>query len=142
MRLSYIIDYCFARWPDSRRSGMMKRDRVDRRDFIKGIAGSAAAMAAMPAEPFRLAGTRTSVHFEDAQQMPGANPTPAPKIKFAVIGINHNHINSQVAAVQRGGGELVSVYAKEPDLVTAFMQRFPQAKLARSENEILEDRAI
>ena len=74
--------------------------------------------------------------------MPGANPTPAPKIKFAVIGINHNHINSQVAAVQRGGGELVSVYAKEPDLVTAFMQRFPQAKLARNENEILEDRAI
>ena len=42
----------------------------------------------------------------------------------------------------RGGGELVSVYAKEPDLVEAFVKRFPQAKVARSENEILEDKSI
>ena len=42
----------------------------------------------------------------------------------------------------RGGGELAAVYAKEPDLLAAFVKRFPQAKVARSENEILEDRAI
>lgn len=65
-----------------------------------------------------------------------------PRLKFAVIGINHNHINSQVAAVLRGGGELVWLYAKEPDLVKDFQTRFPQAKLARSENEVLQDSSI
>ena len=66
----------------------------------------------------------------------------APSIKFAVIGINHDHIHSQIGAVLRGGGELVSFYAKEPELAAAFSKRHPQAKLARSEQEILEDRAL
>ena len=34
------------------------------------------------------------------------------------------------------------MYAKEPDLTAAFVKRFPQAKVARSENEILEDKSI
>ena len=59
-----------------------------------------------------------------------------------MIGINHYHIYSQVGAVLRGGGELVSVYAKEPDLVAAFVKSFPQAKVARSEDEILDDKSI
>jgi hypothetical protein len=33
--------------------------------------------------------------------------------------------------VIRGGGELVSFYAKEPDLATAYAQRFPQARRKR-----------
>src|SRR4029079_8808951 len=65
-----------------------------------------------------------------------------PKIRFAVIGVNHAHINSQVHAVLRGGGELVSVFAKEPDLAAAFLKSFPQAKRAAGENEILEDPSI
>jgi predicted dehydrogenase len=59
-----------------------------------------------------------------------------------VIGINHAHIYGQAGAVQRGGGELVAVYAKEPDLLAEFQKRFPQAKAARSEAEILEDDSI
>ena len=42
----------------------------------------------------------------------------------------------------RGGGELVSVYAKEPDLAAAFTKRYPQAARAGSENEILESSSI
>lgn len=68
------------------------------------------------------------------------NPTRA-RIKFSVIGLNHNHIYGQTRAVQRGGGELVSFYATEPDLIANFMKEFPQAKLARSASEILEDRS-
>lgn len=64
------------------------------------------------------------------------------RIRFSVIGLNHGHINGQTEAVLRGGGELVSFYAKEPDLAAAFSRRFPQAKLARNEKEILEDRSI
>lgn len=63
-------------------------------------------------------------------------------IRFSAIGLNHGHINSQVETVIRGGGELVSFYAKEPDLIAAFAKRFPQAKLARSEKEILEDTSV
>lgn len=64
------------------------------------------------------------------------------KIRFSAIGLNHGHIYGQVRAVQRGGGDLVSFYAKEPDLVAAFAKAFPQAKLARSEKEILTDPSI
>ena len=96
----------------------MARGRVDRRTFVKAMAGSAALPAALGAQSSK------------------------PKIRFAVIGINHNHINSQVGAVLRGGGELVWLYAKEPDLVKDFQKRFPQAKLARSEDEVLQDSSI
>jgi len=69
-------------------------------------------------------------------------PTGAARIRFSVIGMNHGHIYGQVGAVQRGGGELVSFYAKEPDLAAEFAKRFPQAKQAKSEAEILEDKSI
>ena len=58
-----------------------------------------------------------------------------------MIGINHGHINSQVDSTIRGGGELVSFYAKEPDLAANFAKRYPQAKLARSEEEVLNDKS-
>jgi predicted dehydrogenase len=71
----------------------------------------------------------------------GAPDGSAPRgsrIRFAVIGVNHPHVHRQVEAVERGGGELVSFYAREPDLAAAFAKRYPQAKLARSDREILE----
>lgn len=107
----------------------MKKLRVNRREFIQ----AATAMSMLPTDA--LGGTAS------ARQAPAAAKA-GPTIKFAVIGINHGHINSQVDAVARGGGALVSMYAKEPDLAAAFTKRYPQVKLARSENEILEDSAI
>jgi len=103
----------------------MRKPSVDRRKFLKELAGSAAALSILP-------------HAAQAQP---ARTGPA-KLRFAVIGINHSHINSQVNAVLRGGGELVSVFAKEPDLLAGFTKTFPQAKQARTENEILEDKSI
>jgi len=104
----------------------MTKPRVGRRDFLRDVAASAAALSIL---------SRTS-----SAQTPAK--TVSPKLKFAVVGINHSHINSQVDAVLRGGGELVSVFAKEPDLVDAFVKRFPQAKRAREEKEVLEDKSI
>lgn len=63
----------------------------------------------------------------------------APRIRFSVININHNHIYGMVNAVVKGGGELVAVYAKEPDLLKAFTKEYPQVKVAASAKEILED---
>jgi predicted dehydrogenase len=64
------------------------------------------------------------------------------RIRFSAIGLNHGHINGQVSLMLKSGGELVSFYASEPELVADFSKRFPQAKLARDVREILEDRSI
>ncbi|HLO79956.1 MAG TPA: Gfo/Idh/MocA family oxidoreductase [Chitinophagaceae bacterium] len=66
----------------------------------------------------------------------------APRIRFSVININHAHIYGMANALIKGGGELVAVYAKEADLLAQFTKTFPQAKLAASPREILEDKSI
>ena len=114
--------------------------KIDRRKFIESVAGGAAAIAALPRKAFGLTGSGGDSNPVE-RRSEGTRNTP-PRIKFAAIGLNHGHINGQVEAVLRGGGELISFYAKEPDLAAAFTKRFPQAQLARGENEILEDCAI
>lgn len=69
-------------------------------------------------------------------------PSEHPPLRFAAIGLNHGHIYGQVHALLQAGAELVSFYAKEPDLVAKFSEVYPQAKLARSAEEILEDETI
>ncbi|HEV3485584.1 MAG TPA: Gfo/Idh/MocA family oxidoreductase [Vicinamibacterales bacterium] len=70
-------------------------------------------------------------------------PAPrASRIRFAAVGLNHGHIYGQVDAVQRGGGELVAFFAREPDLAASFAKRFPGVRQARSEQEILDDASI
>jgi predicted dehydrogenase len=66
----------------------------------------------------------------------------APKVRFAAIGINHNHIYGMVRLLLRAGAEFVSFYAPEPDLIAEFSQAFPQARLGSSAKEILEDESI
>lgn len=68
--------------------------------------------------------------------------TTQPKFRFSAIGLNHAHIYGQVNLLLRAGAEFVSFYAKEPELAAQFGERFPQAKLARSAQEILEDESI
>ena len=65
-----------------------------------------------------------------------------PSLRFSAIGLNHAHIYGQVNLLLRAGAELVSFYAKEPDLAARFLQVFPQAAQARTPDEILEDATI
>lgn len=116
----------------------MSKTNASRRRFLKGIATvtGAGLASAVPQELFA-----SGVYGEASEQAP-ERQVDDPRIKFSVIGINHGHIYSQVAAVIRGGGELVSLYAKEPDLIAAFVKRYPQVKLANSEKEVLEDKSV
>ncbi len=100
----------------------------NRRGFIKSALGVTAGI---------LAAGNMSYGFPFIRRQ-----SDTPRIRFSVIGINHSHIYGQIGAVQKGGGELVSFYAKEPDLASAFARRFPQVKQAKSEAEILEDNSI
>jgi len=65
-----------------------------------------------------------------------------PTIRFAAIGLNHNHIYGQTRAMLNAGCELAACYAAEPELAAAYCREFPRARLARSEDEILEDSSI
>ncbi|HLP71411.1 MAG TPA: Gfo/Idh/MocA family oxidoreductase, partial [Bacteroidales bacterium] len=112
-----------------------------RRNFIK--LASAAGLAAGAMFPADLIGSDLSgKSFKEIKVKPTSGTAPKGSIKFSVIGINHNHINGMVSALIKGGGELVSVYAKEPDLLRGFTRAFPKAKVAASEAEILEDKTI
>jgi predicted dehydrogenase len=115
----------------------MKKKSVDRREFIKTSGNAAAGMMV-------TAGLSPRVpRAVRATSNPSTLDSPAKRsLKFSVIGVNHDHIYVQVEAVRRGGGELVSFYAKEPELAAAFSKRYPEAKSACSENEILEDPSI
>lgn len=104
----------------------MKTKLFNRRRFLKETATTATGMAILSSLPQT---GFAQVHAE-------------PRIKFSVIKINHSHIYGMVDAVTRGGGQLVSFFAKEPDLVAAFAKRYPAAKLAASRQEILEDPSI
>ncbi|HKV39277.1 MAG TPA: Gfo/Idh/MocA family oxidoreductase [Blastocatellia bacterium] len=121
----------------------MKETQINRRGFIKAVAGSAVAASVLPRSA--LGGTTGSGSPSESPSRQGGMAEPAqsrPKIRFAAIGLNHDHIYSQVEAVLRGGGELIWFHAKEQELASAFAKRFPQAKPARSEEEILEDGSI
>ncbi|GAJ92532.1 Gfo/Idh/MocA family protein [Rhizobium rhizogenes] len=63
-------------------------------------------------------------------------------LRFAAIGINHDHIYGQVNVMLRAGAELVAFHAIEDDLAAVFAERFPQAKRVADKKEILEDRSI
>jgi len=117
--------------------------QANRRRFLRQSITTAAGLAAtvlpgnLSGEPFNL-NRRPIV----SRERTGPAKAGASLIRFSAIGLNHGHITGQVETVIRGGGELVSFYAIEPDLIAAFTKRFPQAKLARSEKEILEDKSI
>ncbi len=61
-------------------------------------------------------------------------------IGFAAVGFAHNHIYSQTDALLAAGATLLWYLDDgEPEQVTAFEQRYPQARPARVLAEILED---
>ena len=64
------------------------------------------------------------------------------KLKFSVMGIQHGHIYGMCADLIKAGGELVSAYDKDEAARAEFAKRYPDVKIASSENEILEDQSV
>lgn len=63
-------------------------------------------------------------------------------IRFAAIGLSHNHIFNMVNSLLAANAELVWFWGDEPERIQDFAGRYPQATLARSMAEILEDASI
>jgi predicted dehydrogenase len=121
-------------------------DDVNRRKFMQAV-GPASLIPALPGAVFAqaVAGGGPRIVQEAVPPSPEADAKPKYSIKFAVIGVDHNHILSITSAMQRGGGELVSVYSPNPQYPKAladFQARFKNVKVARSEDEILNDPEI
>ena len=122
----------------------MNEDK-SRRAFLVSMAASVAAASAMPdglaASCVTGEGDPQTAARGDAGQAAVAQAKD-PVLKFAVIGLNHGHINAQTNAILGARGELAWVFAKEGGLVDAFRKQYPQAKPARSEDEVLEDASV
>src|SRR5579863_4629895 len=118
----------------------MNDKSTGRRGFLKhaGLMGSVAMMTGLPQSAMAFTGNAASV-VEDAV-LP-AQPEEAPKnhIKFSVCGISHDHIYGMIGAVERGGGEMVSAWSNEPDKLATFTRRFPNVKIVKAQDEILND---
>lgn len=61
---------------------------------------------------------------------------------FSVIGLDHGHIKAICNGLLEAGAELISVWDPDPVKLHDFLSRYPQARAAGSEEEILTDGTI
>ena len=111
---------------------------TSRRDLI-GL-GLAAGLTGLAADAVAQSATRGDA----ATQSAPARPAPEAKyrVPFGVVGLDHNHIYAITDAMIRGGGVLTAFYAADPKQVATFRKRYPGVRLARSEDEIIDDPRI
>ena len=69
---------------------------------------------------------------------------PAPVVKegefiFAAVALDHGHIYGMTNGLCEAGGTLKWVYDPDPNKVLAFIKTYPQAKVAKSLDEVLSD---
>lgn len=114
--------------------------QANRRKFIRqSLATAAGIVSSNELAAYAMNHSRPVENETKYSDGTGSNLAP---IKFSVIGLNHGHIYGQSEALIRNGAQMVSFFAKEPELVAAFTKRYPNVKLAKSEKEILEDSSI
>ncbi len=114
---------------------------IGRRDFLMR-AGSVGSVAMMTRLTQGSSFAETGSVIEDAVLPAQDEEPPRYHIKFAVCGMSHDHIYGMVGAVQRGGGELVAAWGGEPDKLAAFTKRFPDVKVVKTQEEIINDPSI
>ncbi|NOU97084.1 gfo/Idh/MocA family oxidoreductase [Paenibacillus sp. LMG 31456] len=76
---------------------------------------------------------------------PQGKPNPVVnkgEFAFAAIALDHGHIYGMCNGLIEAGADLVAVYDPDPAKVEAFINKFPQAKAAASEAEILNNPSI
>src|SRR4030095_8864192 len=104
---------------------MSNSARIDRRTMLETSAAAAVGFVAAAFTPMSVAGGAL------------ATTSVAARVRFGVVGVNHSHIYGMVDAVVRGGGQLVSFHATEPDLAAEFAGRYPAGHQGSHERAIL-----
>jgi len=72
---------------------------------------------------------------------------PQPVVKsgefvFSAVALDHGHIYGMTNGLIEAGGTIKSVYDPDPEKVAAFCKRYPEAKPASCEQEILDDQEV
>ncbi len=116
-----------------------------RRAFLRD-ASAVGLLSTLPASLFAQAPAGAGAPMPAETMAPHTQMPPVAKpsrtVRFGVCGMSHDHIYGMTEAMIRGGGELVSVYAAEPERGAAFLKRFPQAKLVSTEDAVLQDQSL
>lgn len=76
---------------------------------------------------------------------PKGKPSPAVgpgEFRFAALRLEHGHIYGMCNGLTEAGAELAAVHDADPAKVAAFVKAFPGTRVARSEEEILDDAGI
>lgn len=74
--------------------------------------------------------------------MPEGKPNPVVKegeFAFAAIGLDHGHIGGMCNGLLEAGGTLKWIYDPDPKKLDFYCEKYPQARRARSEEEVLND---
>ncbi len=116
----------------------MPKNRVERRSILKaaGAMGITSGFAEM-ALAFQTSGDAAHEVVESSTEAP-----PKHTIRFAVIGLDHSHINGITDTMLRSGGELAWVHSTNAAALAAFQKRYPGVRVARDEDEALNDRSV
>lgn len=73
---------------------------------------------------------------------PAGKPKPVCRpgeFPIAAVGLDHGHIYGQCQGLTEAGADLCLVYDPDPEKVAAFREKFPQARAAASEAEVLDN---
>lgn len=120
---------------------------MNRRAFISQTAAAVAASAMLP----RVASAATTPAANANKAADGMNYAPQgkprPVVKpgefiFAAAHLDHGHIHGQCNGLTEAGAQLKWIFDPDAKKVDALHQRFPDAKVARSLDEILADPAV
>jgi len=76
---------------------------------------------------------------------PTGKPNPVVKsgdFTFAAIGLDHGHIGGMCNGLKEAGASLKWIYDPDPKKVEDLLAKHPEAKAARSEEEVLQDKDV
>ena len=79
---------------------------------------------------------------EGLNYMPKGKPNPVVKpgeFTFAAVGLDHAHIGGMTNGLLEAGGTLKYIYDPDVEKMNRYSKLYPQAKLARCEEEVLSD---
>jgi len=114
---------------------------MNRRHFLTSAAAALAAGSLL--SPRRLAAAEPRA--EGMNYAPRGKPNAVVKpgeFVIAAVRLDHNHILGMCNGLTEAGATLKWVYDADPKKVAAFQAKFPQARAARSLDEVLADREV
>jgi predicted dehydrogenase len=114
---------------------------MNRRDFLSTAAAAMAATALTPGSLAQPAYQRADGSSYAPRGKPNAVVKPG-EFVMAAVRLDHGHINGMCNGLLEAGATLKWVYDPDPAKVASFLAKYPQAKAARSMDEVLTDPGV